>query len=313
MGIQVYDQAPDQETLLIASDAAPVAQPDEDVEEQAEAALSTVDSEFGRTTDPVRMYMREMGSVELLTREGEIEIAKRIEEGLRHMIQAISACPTTVQEILDLADKVEKDEMRIDEVVDGLIDPNAKDDFDPKKAASRRRRRKRRRSRKKKARTRKPPRPRSRRACSSSRARRWRSSRASAACSRSCGKALENKGSKDKDYLRVREQISNELMTIRFTARTVERLSDSVRSLVDEIRRHERAIHDISVEKAQMPRPHFIKVFAGTEGSKRWLSDRDQLRAAVERGAAPRRAVDPRAARQDPGGAAEDRHPDQAT
>ena len=72
MGIQVYDQAPDQETLLIASDAAPVAQPDEDVEEQAEAALSTVDSEFGRTTDPVRMYMREMGSVELLTREGEI-------------------------------------------------------------------------------------------------------------------------------------------------------------------------------------------------------------------------------------------------
>src|SRR6185503_11645352 len=68
--------------------------PDDDVEEQAEAALSTVDSEFGRTTDPVRMYMREMGSVELLTREGEIEIAKRIEDGLRHMIQAISACPT---------------------------------------------------------------------------------------------------------------------------------------------------------------------------------------------------------------------------
>src|SRR5689334_15477691 len=135
MGIQVYDQAPDQETLLIAADAQPVAQTDEDVEEQAEAALSTVDSEFGRTTDPVRMYMREMGSVELLTREGEIEIAKRIEEGLRHMIQAISACPTTVREILDLADKVEKDELRIDEVVDGLIDPNAKDDFDPKKAA----------------------------------------------------------------------------------------------------------------------------------------------------------------------------------
>src|SRR5439155_107933 len=182
MGIQVYDQAPDQETLLIASDATPVAQTDEDVEEQAEAALSTVDSEFGRTTDPVRMYMREMGSVELLTREGEIEIAKRIEEGLRHMIQAISACPTTVREILELADKVEKDESRVDEVVD-------------------------------------------------------------------------------------------ELMGIRFTARTVERLSDSVRSLVDEIRRHERAIHDICVEKAQMPRQHFIKIFAGTEGSRRWLSN----------------------------------------
>src|SRR3954468_249042 len=273
MGIQVYDQAPDQEQLLIATEGTPVAQPDEDVEAQAEAALSTVDSEFGRTTDPVRMYMREMGSVELLTREGEIEIAKRIEDGLRHMILAISACPTTVKEILDLADKVEKDEMRIDEVVDGLIDPNAKDDFDPKKAAP-------------------PPSTEDEEAQIEEEEGEEDEEAAEAAQSASLLKlkgealekftrirrlfekllkALENKGSKDKDYLRVRDQISNELMTIRFTARTVERLSDSVRSLVDEIRRHEREIHDISVEKAQMPRAHFIKVFAGTEGSKRWL------------------------------------------
>ncbi|HEU4353041.1 MAG TPA: RNA polymerase sigma factor RpoD [Burkholderiales bacterium] len=272
MGIQVYDQAPDQETLLIASDTQPVAQPDEDVEEQAEAALSTVDSEFGRTTDPVRMYMREMGSVELLTREGEIEIAKRIEDGLRHMILAISACPTTVREILDLADKVEKDELRIDEVVDGLIDPNAKDDFDPKRAA---------------------PTPEDEEAQIEEEEGEDEEA-AEAAQSASLLKlkgealekfvrirrlfekqlkALENKGSKDKDYLRARDQISAELMTIRFTARTVERLSDSVRSLVDEIRRHEREIHDISVEKAQMPRQHFIKVFAGTEGSRRWLTN----------------------------------------
>ncbi|OGA64844.1 MAG: hypothetical protein A3G81_31930, partial [Betaproteobacteria bacterium RIFCSPLOWO2_12_FULL_65_14] len=270
MGIQVYDQAPDQETLLIASDAPPVAQADDDVEEQAEAALSTVDSEFGRTTDPVRMYMREMGSVELLTREGEIEIAKRIEEGLRHMIQAISACPTTVREILDLADKVEKDEARIDEVVDGLIDPNAKDDFDPKRAES----------------------PEDEEAqIEEDEAEDEEAADAAQSASllalRTAGlekfarirrlyekmtKALENKGSKDKDYLRARDQITNELMAIRFTARTVERLSDSVRSLVDEIRRHERAIHDIAVDKAQMPRQHFIKVFAGTEGSRRWLS-----------------------------------------
>src|SRR5438874_1425429 len=274
MGIQVYDQAPDQEQLLIAAEGTPVAQPDEDVEEQAEAALSTVDSEFGRTTDPVRMYMREMGSVELLTREGEIEIAKRIEDGLRHMIQAISACPTTVKDILDLADKVEKDEMRIDEVVDGLIDPNAKDDFDPKKAAP-------------------PPSAEDEEAQIEEEEGEEDEEAAEAAQSASLLKlktealekfarirrlfekmlkVLENKGSKDKDYLRVRDQISNELMTIRFTARTVERLSDSVRSLVDEIRRHEREIHDISVDKAQMPRPHFIKIFAGTEGSKRWLS-----------------------------------------
>ncbi|MGH8668845.1 MAG: RNA polymerase sigma factor region1.1 domain-containing protein, partial [Burkholderiales bacterium] len=276
MGIQVYDQAPDQETLLIAADQPPVAQADDDVEEQAEAALSTVDSEFGRTTDPVRMYMREMGSVELLTREGEIEIAKRIEEGLRHMIQAISACPTTVQEILDLADKVDKDELRIDEVVDGLIDPNAKDDFDPRKAAA---------------------------AAAEAAAEDEEAQieeeegdseeddgaaqRASLLALRTAGlekfarirrlyekmsKALEHKGSKDKDYLRARDQITNELMAIRFTARTVERLSDSVRSLVDEIRRYERGIHDTAVEKAQMPRHHFIKIFASTEGSRRWLS-----------------------------------------
>src|SRR6195256_2982540 len=127
MGIQVYDEAPDAETLLM-NEATPAVVPDEDVVEEAEQALSTVDSEFGRTTDPVRMYMREMGSVELLTREGEIEIAKRIEDGLKHMIQAISACPTTIAEILHLAEKIEREEMRIDELVDGLIDPNAKDE-----------------------------------------------------------------------------------------------------------------------------------------------------------------------------------------
>ena len=98
--------------------------PAEDVDEEAEAAASTLDSEFGRTTDPVRMYMREMGSVELLTREGEIEIAKRIEDGLKHMILAISACPMTVQQILELADKIGKDELKIDDVVDGLLDFN---------------------------------------------------------------------------------------------------------------------------------------------------------------------------------------------
>ena len=121
MGIQVYDEAPDAETLLM-SEAAPATAADDVDEEAAEAAASTLDSEFGRTTDPVRMYMREMGSVELLTREGEIEIAKRIEEGLKHMIMAISACPMTVAQILELAAKIEKDELKIDDVVDGLMD-----------------------------------------------------------------------------------------------------------------------------------------------------------------------------------------------
>jgi len=123
MGIQVYDEAPDAETLLMQEATPAVA--DEDVVAEAEQALTTVDSEFGRTTDPVRMYMREMGSVDLLTREGEIEIAKRIEEGLRHMVQAISSCPLTIQQILDMAAQVERDELRIDELIDGFVEVEA--------------------------------------------------------------------------------------------------------------------------------------------------------------------------------------------
>ena len=118
MGVAVYEQAPDAETLLL-NDNAPAASSDDEVEEEAEVALSTVDSEFGRTTDPVRMYMREMGTVELLTREGEIEIAKRIEDGLRHMVMAISACPTTIADILAMAERVANEEIRVDEQEEG--------------------------------------------------------------------------------------------------------------------------------------------------------------------------------------------------
>jgi RNA polymerase primary sigma factor len=120
MGIQVYEEAPDAEVLLMSD--APPAVTDEDAVEEAEQALATVDSDFGRTTDPVRMYMREMGTVDLLTRESEIEIARRIEDGLKHMVQAIAACPTTIGALLTLVDKVENDELSVDDLVDGLID-----------------------------------------------------------------------------------------------------------------------------------------------------------------------------------------------
>src|ERR1700758_3660284 len=124
MGVAVYEQAPGAETLLL-NDAAPATIPDDQADEEAEVALSTVDSEFGRTTDPVRMYMREMGATELLTRAGEIAIAKRIEDGLHEMIQAIAACPSTVSTILANAAQVEAGELRIDELVDGLNEDTA--------------------------------------------------------------------------------------------------------------------------------------------------------------------------------------------
>jgi RNA polymerase primary sigma factor len=118
MGISVCDVAPDSESMVMNEVAPPVA--DDDAAAEAEAAISTVDSEFGRTTDPVRMYMREMGVVNLLTRQDEIEIAKRIEDGLKHMIMAISACPATIAEILLLAQKIANDEMRVEELIRAL-------------------------------------------------------------------------------------------------------------------------------------------------------------------------------------------------
>ncbi|MEO7150249.1 MAG: RNA polymerase sigma factor region1.1 domain-containing protein, partial [Burkholderiaceae bacterium] len=128
MGIAVYEQAPDAATLLVAGGGATTAT-DEEAEEAAEAALSTVDSEFGRTTDPVRMYMREMGTVELLTREGEIEIAKRIEAGLQAMMLAISASPAIMAEILTYGDKIAAGQMTISEVVDGFVVADEADDY----------------------------------------------------------------------------------------------------------------------------------------------------------------------------------------
>jgi RNA polymerase primary sigma factor len=262
MGIQVFDEAPAADDMLLA-ESGPAQVDEEEVEEEAEQALSTVDSEFGRTTDPVRMYMREMGSVELLTREGEIEIAKRIEDGLKHMVMAISACPTTIAEMLEMAGRVARDEMRVDELVDGLIDPNGGDDIealaDDEEAA-----------------------------IEADEAEDDDGGQISASLMQLKQDALERfstihhlstklmatlakKGSQDKGYLRIHKQISDELMNIRFTARAIERLCDSVRGMVEAARNHERKIQHLCVDKARMPRPHFIKVFPGNETSLDWL------------------------------------------
>ena len=128
MGVAVYEQTPDAETLF-QNNVTPTATTVEEAEEEAEAALSTVDSEFGRTTDPVRMYMREMGTVELLTREGEIEIAKRIEGGLMDMMEAISASPATIAEILNMGEEIREGKVIINTVVDGFSNPEEADDY----------------------------------------------------------------------------------------------------------------------------------------------------------------------------------------
>ena len=280
MGIQVYDEAPAAEDLLMSDSVA--ANVDEDVaEEEAEQALSSVDSEFGRTTDPVRMYMREMGTVELLTREGEIEIAKRIEDGLKHMVQAISACPTTIAEMLEIVDRVARDEAKIDELIDGLIDPNANgeeaaaddndddaggaaigtdddssdgdddsDDDDDSSAESAN-------------------------AASLLQLKNDALARFEVIRALYVEKmaTLEKKGSQDLSYLALQQRISDELLNIRFTAKAIERLCDSVRHMVEQVRAHERQILQLCVDRAGMPRQHFIKIFPGQETKLDWLKD----------------------------------------
>ena len=269
MGIQVYEEAPDAEVLLMSD--APPAVADEDAAEEAEQALATVDSEFGRTTDPVRMYMREMGTVDLLTREGEIEIAKRIEDGLKHMVQAIAVCPTTITELLALIEKVEKDELSVDELVDGLIDADMgmddviasasededadveeedeEDDDDGAKSA----------------------------AISAEALAKLKQEVLTRFVDirdahQKMSKILADKGSQDKKYQELQAQILEALTVFRFSAKQVEALCDQVRTMVDEIRGHERKIMDFCVDKSGMPRQHFIKSFPGNECDMEWLN-----------------------------------------
>ena len=284
MGISVYEQAPDAEELLLTDNVVTVTS-DEEAEAAAEAALSTVDSDFGRTTDPVRMYMREMGSVELLTREGEIEIAKRIEAGRRDMISAISSCPTTILEIIDQAEKIRADEVKIDEVVDGLADDeegsenaalnasasdsdedsdeedsdeeDSDDEEDDEESGS-----------------------------AGGAAAGFSAEQLEKLKDEALGKfavigahfkemqqSFEKDGYNSPAYLQAHESISAELLTMRFTARFIEKLCDTLRAQMDEVRQIEREILNVVVNKCGVPRAHFIKTFPGNETDLTWIDE----------------------------------------
>lgn len=274
IGVAVYEQAPDAETLLL-NDNAPSVTTEEEAEEEAEAALSTVDSEFGRTTDPVRMYMREMGTVELLTREGEIVIAKRIEAGLKDMVMAISACPVTISEILAMGERVANDEAKIDEYIDGLIDPNAEADaaaaaeeeeeFEEEEAEEEG--------------DEEEDEDDEGAGAAAASARQLEELKQAALIKfgvigeqfDKMRRAFEKEGYKSKPYVKAQEAIQAELMTIRFTARNVERLCDTLRGQVDEVRKLERAILNIVVDKCGMPRGDFVSRFPGNETNLKWI------------------------------------------
>jgi RNA polymerase primary sigma factor len=268
MGIQVFDQAPDAETLLM-NENVPAAATDDDAEEEAEAALSTVDAEFGRTTDPVRMYMREMGSVELLTREGEIEIAKRIEDGLKHMVMAISACPTTIAEILAHAERIRGVELPIDEVVDGLVDPTAEDFPTGKGGASGEGEEE---DEEGEDNTDIGASGMTAAQLDELKVRALEKFDHVARLFEKMRVAFEKEGYKSPGYVRAQTKILDELMSLRFTAKMVEKLCDSLRGQVEEVRSLEKQIYEIMVNKCGMPRPHFLKHFPGSETNTRWVS-----------------------------------------
>ena len=255
MGIMVYDHAPDAETLLM-SDNAPLASNDDDVDDEADAALTTVDSDFGRTTDPVRMYMREMGTVELLTREGEIEIAKRIEDGLKHMVMAIAACPTTVNEVLAYINEVRDESMAINDVIDGLIDDEGEDyagsgvtDEDDEGPAG----------------------GMSSKQLEYLRTKSLKKFDVIQDWFEKMRASFEAEGYRSSGYIEAKQNILDEFMGIRFTAKMVEKLADTMRERVASVRALEREIMQICVRRAEMPRSHFIKSFPGNETNLDWV------------------------------------------
>ncbi|MFZ2306076.1 MAG: RNA polymerase sigma factor RpoD [Rhodoferax sp.] len=256
MGVAVYEQTPDAETLLLNNNVSTAATPEE-AEEEAEAALSTVDSEFGRTTDPVRMYMREMGTVELLTREGEIEIAKRIEGGLMAMMEAISASPATIAEILRLGEDIREGKVVITTIVDGFSNPNEADDYvaeedfdefdadddDDGKGGS-------------KALTKKLEELKKEALSRFDRLREL---------FEKVHKVYDKEGYGTPHYITAQKALSEELMSIRFTAKAIEKLCDMVRGQVDDIRKKERELRRIIVDKCGYPQEQFIAEFSGRD------------------------------------------------
>ena len=265
MGIPVYEKAPDAEALLL-TDA--TAAPDEEAVEEATAALANLDAEFGRTTDPVRMYMREMGTVELLTREGEIRIAKRIEEGLEAVKIALGSYPGTYDYLLRAYETVKAGQMRLVDVIVGFVDPNAPDEIaqpqnpkmmalereeaenedeadgdeeeevvdtgpDPEEAAKR-----------------------------------------FASIAKSHHQflgSLDKVGAKDPKTLKIRKKICGELMELKLSPKMFDQLIDNLRQHVTEVRLLEKEIMFLCIKQAGMPRKDFISTFPKNETSTKWL------------------------------------------
>jgi RNA polymerase primary sigma factor len=271
MGIAVYEQAPHAATLL--GNSAGWAASDDEADEAAEAALSTIDSEFGRTTDPVRMYMRDMASFDLLTREGEIDIAKRIEAGLQAMMMAISASPAIMAEILADADQLAAGSIRISAMVDGFVAADEADDYVAEEAFD-------------------SFEDTDDEGADGATSRRLEEMRVIAlerfALMRLSFDALRvafaTSGYGSAAYQQAQQVITDQLMTVRFTVKTINKLCAILRTQVEDVRRHEREIRRIVVDRCGMPQECFVDRFPTNALNLRWVEG--EARAGISYGAA---------------------------
>ena len=268
MGINVFESAPDADALLLAE-----ADTDEAAAEEAAAALAAVETDIGRTTDPVRMYMREMGTVELLTREGEIEIAKRIEEGIREVMGAIAHFPGTVDYILSEYDRVTSEAGRLSDVLSGYIDPDdgiappaevpppvdakaaaAKTDDDDEEDGD---------ASEDEEETESGPDPEIAR------------QRFGAVADQLlvANKALKKHGRNNKESIAELLVLAELFMPIKLVPKQFEVLVERVRSALDRLRAQERAIMQLCVRDARMPRADFLRLFPGNEVDQTWSGD----------------------------------------
>ena len=253
MGIKVLESAPDADSILMTDEV--VDETDEDVAEEAVAALAKLESEFGRTTDPVRMYMREMGTVELLTREGEIEIAKRIEDGLLQVYHALAHSPRTIDLLLEEWDLIEKGEKKLTDLIVAFIDPYAeeeipqpaqvdgskKDDDDTEEVVDT------------------GPDPEE----AKERFKKIRATHKKIVTARKRGH--------HKKLIELLDEISTHFVQLKLVPAQTDRLINELRSTVDEIRSLERHIMHLCVNEAHMPRKEFITTFPENETNPEWL------------------------------------------
>ena len=270
MGIQVYETTPDEDELIINDDSVT----DEDAAEEAAAALASVDGEFGRTTDPVRMYMREMGSVELLTREGEIDIAKRIEEGIRQVLTAVGNYPDTIRILLEEYEQYKNEFIRLTDIVTGFldgeeaefvqeeseaaqiananaeaddedVDDDADDDEDDDDSTE----------------VDTGPDPEEAEQRFSELAKQYEKT----------VKAIKRYGRDHKSSAKQLEAMREHFMNLKLAPRMFEYLVQNLRTKMDGIREQERYIMHMAVKKSRMPRKTFITTFSGAETNSEWL------------------------------------------